>query len=401
MKITSIETLRLEEFGNLIWVHVKVDDGLVGLGETFFGAQAVESWLHETAAPLLIGEDPRRIEYLNRKLQTYTGFRGSGAEIRGLSAVDIALWDLWGKATDQPMCQLMGGRTRDAVRTYNTCAGYQYIRTTKGQDSRNWGIDADRGAYEDLDAFLNRADELAEDLLSQGITAMKIWPLDRYAEATGGSWISSTDIRKGLEPFEKIRRAVGDRIEVMLECHGLWDLPTSLRIAERVKEFDPLWVEDPIRADSVAALSDYRSKSGVRVTASEPIAGVWGAKDLIDAQAVDFVMLDLGWIGGPNAKRERQLRWQQANHLPIAPHDCTGPVVYTASTHLSVSAPNAVIQESVRAFYTGWYTEVATALPIVENGFVRPPEGPGLGMSLLPDIYRRADAQIRVTSELD
>ena len=400
MKITRIETLRLEEFGNLLWVFVHTDEGVTGLGETFFGPRAVEAFLHETAAPILIGQDPLRIEFLQRRLQTYCGWRGSGAEMRGLSAVDIALWDLWGKATGQPIFQLLGGRHRDWVRTYNTCAGYRYIRTNRGQASSNWGTDGAQGPYEDLDSFLNRADELAESLLEQGITAMKIWPLDPYAEATGGLYISAPDLRKGLEPFAKIRDAVGDRMDVMLECHSLWNVPTAVQIARALAEFDPFWMEDPTRADSMDALAEFRSQVDVRVTASETIAGRWGFRDLIEAGGTDVVMLDLGWVGGlTEAKAVASLA--EAHHLPVAPHDCTGPVVYAASTHLSVHAPNALVQGSVRAFYTGWYTEVTTALPVVENGMVRPPEGPGLGMELVPDIRRRADAVTQSTTPDD
>ena len=396
MKITRIETLRLEEFGNLLWVFVHTDEGVTGLGETFFGPRAVEAFLHETAAPILIGQDPLRVEFLQRRLQTYCGWRGSGAEMRGLSAVDIALWDLWGKATGQPIFQLLGGRHRDWVRTYNTCAGYRYIRTNRGQATGNWGADGAGGPYEDLEAFLNRADELAESLLEQGITAMKIWPLDPYAEASNGLYISAPDLRKGLEPFAKIRDAVGDRMDVMLECHSLWNVPTAVQIARALEEFDPFWMEDPTRADSMDALAEFRSQVGVRVTASETIAGRWGFRDLIEAGGTDVVMLDLGWVGGlTEAKAVASLA--EAHHLPVAPHDCTGPVVYAASTHLSVHAPNALIQESVRAFYTGWYTEVTTALPVIENGMVRPPEGPGLGMDLVPDIRRRADALTQTT----
>lgn len=394
MKITAIETLRLEEFANLLWVYVETDEGVSGLGETFFGPQAVEAYLHETAAPLLLGQDPLRIDYLHRKLQGYVGFRGSGAETRGASAVNIALWDLWGRATNQPVYQLLGGRHRDAVRTYNTCAGYQYIRSNKGQFSDNWGRGGEQGPYEDLDGFLTRADELAESLLEQGIKAMKIWPLDPYAEATGGHFISSADLRKGMEPFAKIRKAVGDKIDVMLECHSLWDLPTAVQVARAAEEFDVYWIEDPIRMDSLGTIGEFRAQTNLRVTASETITGRWGFRDLIEAGGVDVVMLDLGWVGGlTEAKAVADMA--EAYHLPVAPHDCTGPVVYSASTHMSVHAPNALIQESVRAFYTGWYTEVTTALPIVENGMVRPPEGPGLGMDLLPDIRKRKDAAVR------
>ncbi len=400
MKISAIETLRLEEFDNVVWVLVHTDEGLTGLGETFFGPRAVEAFLHETAAPILIGQDPLRIEFLHRKMQTYCGWRGSGVEIRGLSATDIALWDLWGKATNQPVYQLLGGRHRDWVRTYNTCAGYRYIRTNRGQGSHNWGTGGNQGPYEDLDAFLNHADELALSLLGQGITAMKIWPLDPYAESSGGLYISAPDLRRGLEPFKKIRDAVGDKMDVMLECHSLWNVPAAVQIARALEEYDPFWMEDPTRADSMEALAEFRSQVNVRVTASETITGRWGFRDLMEAGGVDVVMLDLGWVGGlTEAKAVASMA--ESYHLPVAPHDCTGPVVYTASTHMSVHAPNALVQESVRAFYTGWYKEVATALPIVENGQVRPPEGPGLGMELLPDIRKRPDAVVRTTTAAD
>ncbi len=394
MKITAIKTLRLTEFGNLLWVFVETDDGITGVGETFIGPQAVEAFIHETAVPILVGEDPTRIEYLCRKLQGYVGFRGAGAEMRGISAIDIALWDILGKETGLPICTLLGGRTRETVRTYNTCAGYRYIRSNRGQQTGNWGLGEKTGPYEDLDAFLNSPAELAHSLLEQGITAMKIWPLDPYAEASGGKYISAADLKKGLQPFAKIREAVGDKMDIMLECHSLWDLPTAVQIARAAEEFDVYWIEDPTRMDSLQTIADFKRQTGLRVTASETLAGSWGFRDLIDASGVDVVMPDLGWVGGLTEAR-KVATLAETHHLPIAPHDCVGPIVFTASTHLSVSATNALIQESVRAFYTGWYTEVATALPVVENGFVRPPDGPGLGMELLPDICSRKDAIVR------
>ena len=380
MKISAIETLRLEAFDNLLWVTVETDEGLHGLGETFFGPRAVEAWIHETAAPRLVDADPLRIAHLNRSLQGYCGFRGSGVEMRGLSAIDVALWDLWGKASGQPLYQLLGGRSRERIRAYNTCAGYRYIRSNRGQHSANWGRGGAGGPYEDLDAFLDDAGELALGLL------------DRYAEASGGLYISAADLRAGLRPFELIRAAVGERMDVMLECHSLWNLPSAVAIARAMEAFDPLWIEDPVRIDRLATLGEFRARSRCPVTASETLAGRWGFTDLIEARAVDIVMLDIGWVGGiTEAHAVAQLA--QAHQLPFAPHDCTGPVIYSAATHMSVSEPNALIQESVRAFCDGgWYGEVSTALPIMEDGYLRPPEGPGLGMELLPDIRRRPDA---------
>ena len=118
-------------------------------------------------------------------------------------------------------------RSRPAIRIYNTCAGYRYIRNRPVQKVDNWGLPAAgaNGPYEDLDAFMNRADELALSLLEQGITGMKIWPFDPAAEASGGLYISRPDLERALEPFAKIRRAVGDKMDIMLECHSLWNLP--------------------------------------------------------------------------------------------------------------------------------------------------------------------------------
>ena len=140
MKITALETIRLAEFGNLVWVRLHTDDGLVGLGETFMGAAAVEAYLHESVAPKLIGQDPLQIEARNASLNNYLGWRGSGVETRGNSAVDLALWDIYGKAIGQPVSIALGGRSRDTIRTYNTCAGYKYIRDARAQKVANWHV---------------------------------------------------------------------------------------------------------------------------------------------------------------------------------------------------------------------------------------------------------------------
>ncbi len=398
MKITALETIRNAEFPNLLWLHVHTDEGLSGLGETFFGAQAVEAYLHESVAPQLLGQDPSRIDHIARKLYGYLGFRGSGVETRGNSAIDIALWDLWGKRTAQPVYQLLGGLTREQVRVYNTCAGYRYVRQRPVQTTDNWGLDGEEGPYEDLDAFLNRADELALSLLQQGIQAMKIWPFDHAAENNGGLHISSAELRRALEPFEKIRKAVGDKMDIMVEFHSLWNLPAACRIAEAVKPFQPYWMEDPVKMDSLSVVGEYRQRTGLPVTASETLSYRTGYKDLLEAKAVDIVMPDLSWCGGIS-EAKKIATMAEAHQLPVAPHDCTGPVVLMASSHLSLNAPNALLQETVRAFYTGWYKEIVTTLPIIEEGYLRLEPNPGLGLELLPDFLKRSDTY-RKRSEL-
>ena len=396
MKITRVETIRLGEFPNILWVRLHTDEGLVGLGETFMGAAAVEAYLHEWAGPRLVGKNPLAIEARNRELMGYLGWRGSGVETRGNSAVDIALWDLFGKAANMPVHTALGGASRDAIRVYNTCAGYQYIRSNRNQTSSNWGLGNSSGPYEDLQGFLHHADELAESLLSEGITAMKIWPFDTAAERSDGQYISNADLDAALEPFRKIRNRVGDRMDIMVEFHSLWRLPMARKIARALREFDTFWHEDAIRMDSLDLLQQYARDCEALICASETLSYKWGFKDYLQTGVAGVVMLDLSWCGGLTEAR-KIAGMADAWQLPVAPHDCTGPVVWAASTHLSLHAPNALVQESVRAFYTGWYRELVTELPLVQDGMVRLNDKPGLGLELLPDLHSRADATVRVT----
>ena len=387
MKITAIETVRIAERPNLLWLEVHTDEGPRGLGETFMGAGAVEAHVHEWIAPRVLGRDPLRIDGLAAEITGYLGFRSAGAETRGNSAFDIALWDLWGHATGQPVAQLLGGFTRDAIRTYNTCAGVEYIKTAGGQAVANWGHGAGTGDLDDLNGFLHRADELAHSLLEEGITAMKIWPFDIAAEATRGQYIAPGDLRAALEPFERIRRAVGDRMDVMVEFHSLWQLLPAIQIARALAPYGTFWHEDPIRMDSLGSLRRYAEASPAPICASETLATRWGFRDLLETGAAGVVMLDLSWCGGLSEAR-KIAAMAEAWHLPVAPHDCTGPVVLAASTHLSLNAPNALVQESVRAFYRTWYRDLVTALPEVRGGMITVPPGPGLGLALNPELDR-------------
>ena len=399
MKIRQIETLRLGEFPNIIWVRLHTDDGLVGLGETFMGAAAVEAYLHEWVAPKLLGQDPLAIESRNRDITGYLGWRGSGVETRGNSAVDIALWDIFGKAANMPVHTALGGKSRDSIRIYNTCAGYQYVRSATNQTTSNWGlgnVSKTQGPYEDLEGFLNNAGELAQSLLSEGVTAMKIWPFDMAAEKSHGQYISNADLDTALEPFRKIRDAVGNQMDIMVEFHSLWRLPMAQKIARALKPFNTFWHEDAIRMDSLDLLKQYAVDCEALICASETLSYKWGFKDYLQTGVAGVAMLDLSWCGGLSEAR-KIAAMADAWQLPVAPHDCTGPVVWAASTHLSLHAPNALVQESVRAFFTGWYKELVTELPVVENGMISLNNKPGLGLELLPDLHKRADAVVRVS----
>ena len=292
MKITALETIRIAERPNLIWLQVHTDAGLIGLGETFFGASTVEAHVHDYIAPRVIGRDPLEIDKLSGDLVGYLGFRSSGAEVRGNSAFDIALWDIFGKATGQPIAQLLGGFTRREIRTYNTCAGSDYVKKTSGQVTANFGL-GQNSAFDDLNGFLHCADEVAHSLLEDGITAMKIWPFDGAAEQSRGQYISAPDIDKALEPLNKIRRAVGNKMDIMVEFHGLWQLLPAMQIARALTPYQTFWHEDPIKMDSLSSLKRYADVLTAPISASETLGSRWGFRDLLETGVAGVVMMDL------------------------------------------------------------------------------------------------------------
>ncbi len=395
MRITAIETTRLKTQPNLLWVEIETDEGITGLGETFRGAEAVETYIHSMAAPLILGQSPLDIERLHKiLLRGYLGFNGSGVETRAASAIDIALWDILGKVTGQPIYQLLGGACHDRMRTYNTCAGVDYNSKSIQRRLVQPGDAKVRHRYDDQIAFIESPAELAQSLIEEGYSAMKIWPFDGAAAASDGQYVSAQAMRQGLEVFEKIRLAVGDKIEVMCEFHSMWNLTSALSIARELKQYRPFWAEDPIKMDSPGALADYRQLAQIPVCGSETLAAQGAFRDHLAAHALDFVMLDLSWCGGITEGR-KIASLADAYQKPIAPHDCTGPVVLWASLHLGLASPNAIFQEVVRAFLSTFYKDLVTELPVLDNGFLLRPDKPGLGTSLSPAVKRDPAATTR------
>lgn len=393
--IECVRTIRIAERPNLIWVEIETDEGLVGLGESFRGAEAVEAVIHEQVAPWLLGRDARRIEAVSRHLLTpYLGFHSSGAEVRAASAVDLALWDLVGKRHGMPVHEALGGAARTEIRAYNTCAGYAYNTAGVGRRAVGAG-DAVAGPYDDQIAFMRDAGALAESLLAEGYSAMKIWPLDVYAAATGGQAITLAELKAGLEPFRKIRAAVGERIEVMCELHSLWNGTAAIRICQALEQFGVFWAEDPIaKMDDARALADLRRQTRVAICGSETLGGAVSFRRLLEADAIDVVMLDLAWCGGLTEGR-KIAALAEAFAKPLAPHDCTGPVTLMAGLHLALHASTAIFQEVVRATLATWYRDLVTDLPVLVSGMVQAPMAPGLGTALLPRLRKREDATVR------
>jgi len=395
--IVEVETIRLSAQPNVVFVHLVDEAGGVGLGESFFAATAVEAYIHDAlAAKLFSVENPSPVS-VEGAVESYLGYQGSGVETRARGAVDIALWDLLGKRAGLPLVDLIGGSSRDQIDAYNTCAGPTYVSRTSHQESSNWWNPlVDEGVHEDLKSFLTRPGELAVELVEAGFVGMKIWPFDECAEASDGRHISKTDLDAGLEIVAEIRRTVGRDIDVMIELHSLWMPQPAQQIIDALQPFDIRWVEDPVRADAVEALAGLVQGTTTTVAVGETVTGVRGFLELARARAVDLVTLDVQWCGGlTEALRIAALA--RAFSLPIAPHDCTGPVSLAVASHLSFNQRHSLVQETCRAFIDGWYRSVAIGVPVVENGRISRPTEPGHGVSLCPELDSSPDVSRRVS----
>ncbi len=381
MKIASIETIRIMEFPMIIWVQVKTDSGLVGLGETFFGPRAVAGCVHEMFAPMLIGKDPLAIEKHWRDMFDMANAYGyAGAESRAISAIDIALWDIAGQVSQQPIYNLLGGACRDKIRTYNTTGQY--------------------GDNRDMELAIIDAGTLAKSLIDDGITAMKWAFTDHLADINRGTHISNEDLKLLIKPVEEIRRAVGDQIEVANDGHGRWNLNSAIRIGKAMDHLDMMWQEELIQPTNVDSHLKLADEVEAPICVSERLISKYQFREYLKAGAAEVVMPDLIWTGGIT-ETKKICTMAEAEQRPVAPHDMTGPVNVFACAHISMNAPNVYLMESCRAFYGkgGWYEKVLETNIKVVDGYMLAPEAPGLGTRLRKDIFDRSDVVIEITDE--
>ena len=401
MRITALETLRVGGLGNMLWLRVFTDAGVTGLGEAFRNAEATEAYVHETLAPWLIGKDPRSITFhreaiLRRIANRFMGTPSRSVEIRGNAAVDLALWDILGKSLGVPVADLLGGRAREKIRIYNTCAGpaYNTAPTVEWVSRLAKPGEAPMAALDDLQAQLDDPAGLARSLLAEGITAMKIWPFDRFAAKTGGSEISAADLERGLAPVKAIRDAVGGEIDIMIECHGMWRLPAAVRIARGLEPLDIFWIEDPVEMHHLDDLVRLKQAAAVPVAGSENHGTAHWYAEAVARGVVDYAHFDIGWMGGLSEALD-VAALARAHDRSIAPHDCVGPVMLAANMQLVMSQANALILETVRAYLRGFYAEVMQPAPVIEDGMALPLTGPGLGVELAGSLWTRPDARTR------
>ena len=395
MKIKEVRTVHFATFPNITFLEVATDSGIVGLGETYYTPKSVTAYIAEVLAPMLLDSDPLQIEAFWRR--AYDGshvYGNKGIEMRALSAVDVALWDIFGQATGQPLWQLLGGNTHpDGVLVYNTCASAGYAQGTPG--IRRGNVQQITNLYRDYEAWHEDAGKLARSLLDMGIKGMKIWPFDPFALNNRGQSITAREIEIGLRPWQQIRDAVGMEMDVILEGHGYWALQPARRIAEALEPYKPVLLEDLMKPDNPQTLAKLRQSTSTPICASELLMNRYAVQEMMAANACDVVMTDITWSGGITEARKIAYMADTQN-LGIIFHDCTGPVTLAAGLHLSAHCTNSWMQEIVRSYTLGYYLDLVDHAFVVENSRMQPPQRPGIGVAIHPEARKREDYAMQV-----
>ena len=375
MKITAIETIHLARGITVhagpvqwLWVRIHTDEGIVGLGETYPDPVTEKAVVLNRLAPVLLGRDPSQIDRLWADMFEAVAYSGwAGAELRAISAIDIALWDIAGKSAGKPIYQLLGGASRDSIRTYNTC-------------------------YDNF-SFLTQPLELARSLAASGIHAMKIWPFDPVAKITRGQYITAEQMRQASEPLRLIKEEFGDSMSVAMEFHGYWNLTCAQQIARALEPLEPMWLEEMLPQDNLASYRELGLSTRLPLCLSERLMTRWQFRELFENRAARFIMPDICWCGGIS-EAKKIATMAETYYLPVCPHNCGGPILHYASAHLAANLPNLFILESVRKHYLEEYIGIVPdTLPAVDGSIPLPP-GPGLGVELSPAVSERSDVHV-------
>jgi len=382
---------------DLLLLRIHTSDGLAGHGETFYGAGAVASLIHDWMSSRLLESDPLAIESHWRFFyERFANFGGFGAELRAISAVDLALWDILGQSCGLPIYRLLGGPVREQVRLYNSCGNPSYGKAQPGQLVMwpGYGGIGTPGPLSDSYNLWAEPAALARELVEEGWGGVKLWPFDSVAHRDGGAFLSLKEARVGVAPLHLIREAVGDSLEIMVDGHGFFLLPAALRIAEALRDIRPLWMEDVLKTDNVAALAGFRRQAQVPVSVSEMILRRSEYLEVLAQGAADWIQLDPTWCGGIS-ETVRLARLAEAYNVPVTMHDCTGPLTWLAGLHVNASVACCAWQETVRAHVRSFYSEIINPNVTIDRGWASLPEGPGLGAVLNPDLFTPANPTYR------
>lgn len=352
MKITDIRTFVVDCFRtNWVFVKVYTDEGLTGVGEgTLEYKEKALCGAVEHIKSYLLGKDPCQIERHYHAIYRDAYWRGGAVLMSALSAVEMALWDILGKSLGVPVWQLLGGRANDDCRIY----------------VNGWFAGA-----KTPEEFGERARAAAE----RGVSAMKWDPFGKnYMQ------MSPAELRQAVRCIAAVREAVGEDVELLIEGHGRFDVPTATRIAAEIAPFRPLFFEEPVPPDNLEALAAVREKSPVPIAAGERLYTRYDYNELFRRRAADYIQPDISHAGGIMELKKLAAQ-AEANYIAFAPHNPSGPVANAATLQIAGCCPNFCILEIMYADvdYRRYITNENLAY---ENGRIRIGDKPGLGIEL-------------------
>lgn len=339
----------------------------------------------------LLGKDAMAIEKHWRFLyERCSNFGSRGAELRAISAIDLCLWDIFGKKTGQPVWQLLGGEAQEYIPTYNSCGGPAY--GTAGRVWPGYGPMGEKGPMNDYYGIINDPIETVKELMDQGYRAFKSWPFDGIAhKAHGTCHATGKEIDESLKPFYQIREVFGNDLEIILDGHGFFQLPIAKRIAKHCEDLDVLWIEDLMRVDSISGLADLRQQTKVPLAVSEMLSGPDDYVRALELHAADYIMIDPTWVGGISQTRNIT-RLAQFYNVPVVMHDCTGPFTLMSGLQVAKSHTNVPWQESVRAHMHLVYPKLLQSEFACHQGVFTLDDAPGLGIEWQDQYFEKSES---------
>lgn len=383
LKVTRVETVRFKN-AHWSWVRLHTNEGIIGTGETYPFNEANTAVIKDLEwhswAGKLLGTNPLEIEQTWARIFEQNAFHGTGgAEMRALSAINIAQWDILGQVCKMPVYQLLGGSIEKEIRVYNTYTN-GITRAING-----WTLE-------------NDMEEIARFLVGKGIKAIKFCPFDKAAARNNGEYISKNDIDKSLDWIKRVRDSVGYDLEMGCEFHSRWNLPSAARIAHALEPYDILFLEDMMLQDNMQAYVSLEQESEIPLVISERLATRFGFREMLEAKAGSIAMYDLTWCGGISEGKKIS---DMANtyYIPTMMHTSGGPILWYASTHLAAAITNLFYVESV---YPEWHDRNPRFFengPQIVNGKVKPPELPGLGLQFKKGLFEQDDVIVETISE--
>ena len=402
MRIVRLKTAVVEANFDWTFVRIETDEGIQGLGECFFapGLTAILRSLE----PLLTGQDPRDVHCLFRKLQLATSGAGSVAGIiyNALSGIEAALWDILGQWMDAPIYRLLGGKFRDQVRVYADCHGGEalesldevlrsrrpsWVGTTEAHTPKDYHDQTVEGEPCSPEEYRKRAIQMKE----RGYTALK-FDIDvpgTYGTDAHNRCLTTSGIDHMVGLIAAAREGAGQDVDVAVDCHWRYSVTDAIRIAHALEPFALLWMEDPVPPENLELLRSVSSRVRVPVATGENLYLFQGFRELLESQAIAIATPDLQKVGGLGVASQIAY-FADAQTIPLAPHNISSPVGTLASAHFCAAIPNFLVLEFHGSDVPFWDDLVdGMPKPLIQNGAIRVPDKPGLGVKLNEEVARR------------